>query len=150
MGVKRLRGCVSPCGLLLVFERLALFLTGKYLMEGGVLDEVLEGVALGPYNVDFLDVGLAEVGDAVGPLAGNGDAEGAHVAEGDGVAEEELFAHTGDHLDEDGVDIALAVLGVVLGDVLGKLWERDVVGHLGSTVCLWCCFLVHWVLAERY
>ena len=90
--------------------------------------------ALSPSDVDLLDVLDGEVLGSDCALRGEAGAEGAHVAEGHAVAFEDKFAEACNCLLEDGVDVASVVNASVVGDVLGELFEGDVLTDLCLSV----------------
>lgn len=136
--VALLIGLWSPVGNGLAF---ALCLEGGGLggtrggqVELSFLSEVLEVGAGGEEDVDDFDVAVGELVSCLGTTAGEGEPEITEIAEAYLAASKKAFSDAAGNGGEDGGDVFLIVLGVVVDDVLGEGVEAEDLRDLGMGV----------------
>ena len=108
--------------------------TGGDYAELGIGEEVGKVSTWGEEDVTTGDVGGSELGAVFHTLAGEGDPEVAQFAQTDFLTIENALAEALHRHDSHGHDVCLTVLGVVLGDVLSKLFEFHHTVVLGRSV----------------
>ena len=112
------------------FQRGHLCGTTGHGVELGAVYQVLEVHARSEQDVHRFDVLGRELFDAFRPLAADGNAEGSQFAQLDFVAVEQLLDQALTHVGDDSLDRASRIHAIVVGDVLGKLFQRPDLGHL--------------------
>ena len=94
-------------------------------VELSFLSEVLEVGAGGEEDVDDFDVAVGEFVSCLGTIAGEGEPEITEIAESYLAASKKAFSDAAGNGGEDGGDVFLIVLGVVVDDVLGEGVEAE-------------------------